>query len=374
MPVVPPSPFRAKALSALAEGAGGALVAPPKQKYCPSCGAAAKAFPGGWRCGSPPCEWSLLGADPAGAVAAKNYSRKEFPNHAPGEGRWITLKNGTHVHLDETGDVDKGPPALEGGPPSGGRRGPDPAPPRVAASPFDRDPGQGGAATAEAPRPRKGSQRNKRPGAGKKTTPRGEGPFGGLDVSHYASDPEFARKIEGALGTIPKHVLAKVAAAGYRVATGQLLSEVLPDTVGEHPRGWPPGSTWDEVEGCATEGTIALASHHTSGGGDGELRPNRRMEGVLRHEVGHAVDAAYGNVSRGEAFQKAYQEDVAALGWWGRRRNGYYLQPPPEVGAHEAFAETFGALQGGGGDGTTILKRFPNCAKFVQQLTREEAP
>ena len=79
----------------------------------------------------------------------------------------------------------------------------------------------------------------------------------------------------------------------------------------------------------------------------------KRVADVLRHEHGHALDRLIG-ASESPAFVAAYTADVADLVPWLTRLPAdaadelKYLTQSGPAGRHEAFAELFAELHGGG--------------------------
>ena len=182
----------------------------------------------------------------------------------------------------------------------------------------------------------------------------------------------FRAKVDAVLDALPDTVVAKLNEANVIVATGSRVTEVFPDLKGVHPRGWPSGTTWDSADGLFRHGTdrhFVNVSETYRPVGSRQFAPSPRVEGVLRHELGHAVDRAFGFVSRTPEFDAAYRADRRAIPADARRALGYYLQKGA-AGPSEAFAEVFGELHGGGAGGSwqRMLERFPNVAAHIRKL------
>jgi toxin lethal factor len=95
----------------------------------------------------------------------------------------------------------------------------------------------------------------------------------------------------------------------------------------QQPRGWPPGSTWEQVPGVADGKNIYVAvdsDNHGSGS-------------IMLHEFGHAVDAANGYLVDKPAWKTAYDAVVAVH---KDDLSPYFLQEG-HAGLSEMWAEVF---------------------------------
>jgi len=138
------------------------------------------------------------------------------------------------------------------------------------------------------------------------------------------------------------------------VACRGSVTDYRTDLRGVHPRGWPPGSTWDTVPGAFThdrnEVVIAVIGHGTPAGphvprtGEGHGSSN-----MVIHESTHAVDHAPGGdrSATDPNFTAARTADSAGLspyenqaGLAGRRESyaesaaRYYSGDPNDVANH----------------------------------------
>lgn len=190
---------------------------------------------------------------------------------------------------------------------------------------------------------------------------------------------EFVAKVKTALDAIPERFHEVVAKRGYSVKIGGSLTEVLPELKGVHPRGWPRGSTWDNVgalHSSAPREIIVGEKRRMLGSRVFSLNP--RVEAGTAHEFGHALDNSFlydkGNkVTWTDEFQKAYRADVRAI---RAKHNsmleadlGYFLQKK-DAGKEETFAEMFARLHGHKrqGQGYDLLDSFPQVAAYMKQL------
>lgn len=182
-----------------------------------------------------------------------------------------------------------------------------------------------------------------------------------------ASDA-FREQIQKQVDQLPAGVRRLLEANGTKIVVGDKVSGVYPELKGVQPRGWPPGSTWDNADGLYSPGdkTAVVTERRVD---DGKDVKNERAEGVFKHEVGHAVDHAMGNFSQTDEFKEAYDKDVANLSAADKAKLAYLLQPG-NAGKSETFAEVFGAINGSSANPSETadtLRQFPNVAKLLQR-------
>lgn len=120
------------------------------------------------------------------------------------------------------------------------------------------------------------------------------------------------------------------------------------------PRGWPPGSTWDNVTAVYDPGlrTAYVGAEYKDWNGNIKTTPGTAAS--FLHEAGHAYDLTTfpsGNEpgvrswSETKFFKDAYTKDVASIDalldpTGDRAALAYFLQPG-NAGIQEAFAESF---------------------------------
>lgn len=100
----------------------------------------------------------------------------------------------------------------------------------------------------------------------------------------------------------------------------------------EHPRGWAPGSTWEEVGGAANGSQLVVAVHGNSG-----------AESTILHELGHVVAARTTEATNTHVFvdqSDFFAEHHRRL---FHRLNAYHQQGGPggKAGMEETFADMF---------------------------------
>lgn len=209
-----------------------------------------------------------------------------------------------------------------------------------------------------------------------------------------ATDPEFASRLElardlidtGGSGTLsdgalvvedlmklPSDALTILRDQGTRVVVSRgSVTDYREDLEGVRPRGWPPGSSWDDVPGlnssAANEVVIAIIGHGTEEGarvpqaGEGHGSYN-----LVLHEAMHAVDkndTSRDSRSGGEGFTTARDADVGAL--------SSYLAQAGGAGRSETYAEAAARYYGGD---TTLEAELPELYDyFASGPLREPAP
>lgn len=159
------------------------------------------------------------------------------------------------------------------------------------------------------------------------------------------------------LAKMPKSSLEQMKANGTKVvACRGSVTDYDASLRGVQPRGWPAGSTWDQVPGMydpnknevvvATVGHGTPAGAHVPGTGEGHGSANMPI-----HEALHSLDArsAGSPLSGGTDFNTARNGDFSSLGG--------YEQQAGSAGQEETFAES-GARYYGGGGGTSNLDGY----------------
>ena len=169
---------------------------------------------------------------------------------------------------------------------------------------------------------------------------------------------------------MPASTLQSLEQAGVKVVVTQgTVTEHLTHLKGVTPRGWPPGSTWDQVAGLYNPATkeVVIATHPA---GDAARRlPGADESGsadVLLHEVGHALNNTGrgtkpgGLLSDSKAFQDAYDADKASL--------GAYYQQAGSAGRDEAFAEGYARFLSNAAE---MQRDQPSLYAFFHDAARE---
>ncbi len=194
-----------------------------------------------------------------------------------------------------------------------------------------------------------------------------------VEISPKLSDP-FLQEIDQALSVIPAWVLTTVEQHGDSLKLSPQLKELLPELSGKPIPGDPSGRIFDQLPGLYHRENKIIAIFESVTDEDFPFRSikNNRASGVLRHEMGHALDRALGGGSDQPAFRRAYDQDIAEINDEALIDNyAYYLT---RKGRSELFAELFAVLQGGGADEKTrnIKQVFPATVVALQALLEKK--
>lgn len=136
------------------------------------------------------------------------------------------------------------------------------------------------------------------------------------------------------------------------------------------PRGWEEGTSWQNSTAFC-QGTEVVISEYRIDQSTGEPVETTDEVGVIRHEVGHALDHCL-DISDSEEFKHAYRLEAARVPQEMRRKLDYYLQSG-DGGPSETFAELFNDKFGGytdsgrGNIASQVKNYFPNCKKILEQ-------
>lgn len=150
-----------------------------------------------------------------------------------------------------------------------------------------------------------------------------------LDVD----DAEATERVLEELEQVPPGVFDQVLAfleeadgGGISVGDKPLTQLRGGELLGGVPRGWPEGSSWDDVAGVYIPGLRRLLVNSSGASASGS---------VMLHEFGHATDAAYDGASHQRKWRTLHTLVVKVL----KKRPGYnsYYDHPEEWWA-EAFA------------------------------------
>ncbi len=182
-----------------------------------------------------------------------------------------------------------------------------------------------------------------------------------------APSTDFSNTVNDTYNALPQNVRDSLARDGVKVIATDKVTDIMPELAGQKPRGWPPGSSWDDVDGAydTTGKRIIVAQRQ------GSSKPSKNdVAGLTRHETGHAVDRL-NNLSSQATFQTAYDREVANVPKPDEQALDYFLQNG-DAGREEMFAETFAIINGGA---TTkyreflLKKDFPDTIKVVTDQT-----
>jgi hypothetical protein len=178
-----------------------------------------------------------------------------------------------------------------------------------------------------------------------------------------APTTSFTDTVNDTYNALPQNVRDSLAKDGVKVIATDKVTDVMPELAGQKPRGWPPGSSWDDVDGAydTTGKRIIVAERQNS------TKPRSNdVAGLTRHETGHAVDRLH-NFSDQQIFKTPYDREAAAVPPADAQALDYFLQKG-DAGREETFAETFAIINGGATtkNRETLLKKdFPDTIKVV---------
>lgn len=164
------------------------------------------------------------------------------------------------------------------------------------------------------------------------------------------ASPEFQERVGKFLSTLPDALREKMLTSSRIRVVGDMRDQD-PNMFYQKPDGHPVGVTWGHVLGA-----------HVSAGADGKstviipewvigkgniLTRNESFEYSAGHEIGHALDAALGNLSKSPEFSRTYGLDYNRMTADRRAVNIYFTQGykpgNPDVMSYlrhgEAFAE-----------------------------------
>jgi hypothetical protein len=171
--------------------------------------------------------------------------------------------------------------------------------------------------------------------------------------SGTAADAELVAQ---SLAKLPKSSLEQMQKNGTKViACRGSVTDYRTDLKGVHPRGWPPGSTWDKVPGSnmrdKNEVVIAVIGHDTPAGphvpktGEGQGSVN-----MVAHEASHSIDRGSPSPSQSDDFTKAREADMNKL--------SDYEKQAGEGGPRETYAESAARHAEGKDQDTPHLKKY----------------
>ncbi|CAN5271185.1 hypothetical protein BH11CYA1_BH11CYA1_29150 [soil metagenome] len=160
------------------------------------------------------------------------------------------------------------------------------------------------------------------------------------------------------------------------VTPARRITDALPELKGQKPRGWPPGLTWDAVDGAYSPSrNLVVVAEETRDTSNNWVK-SHRTEDVTRHEVGHATDYAMGKFSDTKDYIQAYEDDTKAMPSALTGTLKYFLQSG-DGGKEEAFAEGVAAREGGSTSGKVFESGFAKSIAVINDallLRRAKLP
>lgn len=182
-----------------------------------------------------------------------------------------------------------------------------------------------------------------------------------------APTADFTRRVTDTYNGLPQNVRDALAKDGVTLVATDKVTDVMPQLKGQKPRGWPPGSSWHDVDGAydTTGKRIIVAERQGAA-----KSSSNNVEGLTRHETGHAVDDLR-DFSDAAAYVSAYDAEVPNVPATDKQALDYFLQKD-EAGRQEMFAENFAILHGGATTShreSLIKKNFPTTMNVVKDQT-----
>ena len=198
----------------------------------------------------------------------------------------------------------------------------------------------------------------------------GRSPAGFVKSFRKAGSTPGGKEVKKALDGIPAALKKKALDNGNSVEIYNLLGEWDPSLLGVRPRGWPPGTSWDDVRGLASRQKAVIATRGVQGGSS--------FTNVTLHEFGHTIENALGDAAEEawwvDIWKAAMERDVTttkfgitrktnALERWARANDGYdssgYFQQDPPAGADELWAEVMARAWESPGKRALLDEHFP---------------
>lgn len=151
---------------------------------------------------------------------------------------------------------------------------------------------------------------------------------------------EDVAAVVGELSKMPLKALLQMQKNGTKVvACRGSVTDYLASYRGLAPRGWPPGSTWDQVPGFfePSRNEVVIGTEASSAADETRRVPpfghGHGSSNMVLHESGHSLDYRGNTISAHDAnFKAAYAADLANL--------PPYLAQTGGAGPEEAFAES----------------------------------
>lgn len=195
---------------------------------------------------------------------------------------------------------------------------------------------------------------------------------------------EMSTGIESVDGRVLKQIIT---GQDLKFNLAQKYTDISPDLKGVTPRGWPKGTTWDNVASGSENGKIILCEKPID-------QPLPTVS-TIRHEIGHELHKLFKKVTgfdfiNTESYTQTYLKDIKNLPEnmqkYGNRveDSQFYMnyvtqgstpKKAIERGKREAFAEIFAKLNGGSDQETfskgmdeLYQKVFPNTVAYVEKL------
>ncbi len=167
--------------------------------------------------------------------------------------------------------------------------------------------------------------------------------------------------IKAALSEYPLSILNLLYSKGCRILISPTYIDRDPQSANSRPQGFEYGSTWKDCPG-RFDGRDIVVCEYTIG--NDVLEKASDPIGILRHEMGHAIDRFLGEISNTTDFKQAYSQDIHGLDEFVKPRLRYYIQTEGN-GPAETFAELAAAKYGGKSQSGSRKNRSASIANLV---------
>lgn len=187
---------------------------------------------------------------------------------------------------------------------------------------------------------------------------------------------QFVTKVNDTFAKMSPEVRDILSHEGAVVTPTRRITDALPELKGQKPRGWPPGLTWDAVDGAYSPSRNLVVVAEETRDTNNKWNKSNRTEDVTRHEVGHATDYAMGKFSNSAAFTQAYEADTQVMPAALTGTLKYFLQSG-DGGKEEACAEGIAAREGGSTSGKVFESGFAKSIAAINDallLLRAKLP
>ncbi|MBN8660390.1 MAG: hypothetical protein BWY75_00240 [bacterium ADurb.Bin425] len=189
---------------------------------------------------------------------------------------------------------------------------------------------------------------------------------GALDQPPPPPSKQFSDKVNDTYNKMSDDVRNIVSRDGATLVPTRRITDTLPELKGQRPRGWPPGSTWDAVDGAYSPSKKLIVVAEEKEVKPGIWAPNNRTEDLVRHETGHAVNAAMDYISDDADFLQSYEAEKKAIHPINQKPLAYFLQGGG-IGADETVAEAIAASEGGATGGLLFEKSFTATIDLIKK-------
>ncbi len=197
----------------------------------------------------------------------------------------------------------------------------------------------------------------------------GAKPQSGMLVENLGASKEFSNKVQKQIDSLTPETRAALESSGVEIITTDKLTSVRPDLKGKEPYN-QSGSTYENLDAFYLPNSKSIVIAESRENRAGKTVPNDRVEGVVKHEVGHALDESLGNFSQSPAFVEAHKKDTENLKTSDKSLFSYLVGSKDGDGKKEAFADVWGALNGASSnpqESKRILEKFPNVANLIKE-------